>query len=471
MSALPIRTMVDWLDEAGQLTADPVAVGTPMVDAVEGACVDSRLARPACLFVALPGERTDGHRYVDDAVQRGAVAALVAGSRLGAVRNQLYGSAVLIPVRDTRIALHAIAIQWRMRHPDLVRVGITGSNGKTTTKELIAAILSRSADTVFSRGNYNSDIGLPVEILRIRDHHRYGVFELGMNRPGEIRELTELVKPDIAVITNVGGAHIGMLGSRRRIAEEKKAIVSQFTGTQTAVIPASGEFARFLAADVTGTVVRYGRSSAGVLRIEQRGLDGSILHVRDGDILLRLAGEHMVANALAALTVARILGVPFEAVKAGVESVGPMFGRTQVINGRVRVLQDCYNANPESMAMALSLLAETPAAGRRVAILGSMKELGEETTAAHRAVVQRALSSSLDEVWLYGDEFAEAVGTDEPHVRIFGNDQWDELVRLSRELRDGDTVLIKGSRSLEMERLTPIIEQETFAASNGGSHG
>ncbi len=467
MIGIELRLMESWLQSADLLRAEPQVVGTPVSDAVESACVDSRLVMPGCLFVALPGERADGHSFVDDAMSRGAVAAFVRADRLAEVRSSVYGSATLFPVSDTLKALQEIARRWREMHPDLLRVGITGSNGKTTTKELVAAILSRAAPTVYSHGNYNSDIGLPMELLRIRPEHRFGVFELGMNRPGEIRELTDLVAPDVALITNVGSAHVGMLGSRRRIAEEKKEIFSRFDGDQTAIVPPSGEFSRYLASDVAGTVVRHSRSSAGVIRIENRNLGGATLHLREGPIQLKLPGEHMIANTLAALVVARVLNIPFDTIRSGIESVEPMFGRTQVIRERVTVVQDCYNANPESMAVALSLLAEISAAGRRIAILGAMKELGRESAAAHRSVVQRALSTGVDEVWLVGDEFVAAVGPSSENVRSYGDDEWEELEHDAAEIADGDVVLLKGSRLLELERLAPVIQAGARVAAGG----
>jgi len=189
---IELRLIESWLQSANLLHVRPQVLGTPVSDAVGSACVDSRLTKPGCLFVALPGERSDGHSFVDDAVGRGAVAAFVRADRLAEVQSSVFGSATLYPVDDTLKALQEIARRWREMHPDLVRVGITGSNGKTTTKELVSAILSRSGPTVYSHGNYNSDIGLPVELLRIRSEHRFGVFELGMNRPGEIGELAKL---------------------------------------------------------------------------------------------------------------------------------------------------------------------------------------------------------------------------------------------------------------------------------------
>ena len=471
MIGIELRLIESWLQSADLLHARPQVLGTPVSDAVGSACVDSRLTKPGCLFVALPGERSDGHSFVDDAVGRGAVAAFVRVDRLAEVQSSVFGSATLYPVDDTLKALQEIARRWREMHPDLVRVGITGSNGKTTTKELVSAMLSRSGPTVYSHGNYNSDIGLPVELLRIRSEHRFGVFELGMNRSGEIGELANLVVPDVALITNVGSAHVGMLGSRRRIAEEKKEIFSRFSGDQTAIVPPSGEFSRYLASGVAGTVLRYSRSTAGVVRIENRNLRGAILHLREGPVQLRLPGDHMIANALAALSVARVLGIPFDAMRSGIESVEPMFGRTQVFQERVTVVQDCYNANPESMATALSMLSEVPTVGRRIAILGAMKELGDESAAAHRSVVQRALSTGVDEVWLVGDEFVDAAGPSAEHVRSFRYDEWEDLEHDATEIADGDAVLLKGSRLLELERLTPVIQTGTRAAVGGLARG
>lgn len=476
MSGIALTAVTHWLRPTGLLVDGPQALGAPIPDAVSSACVDSRLAVPGGLFVALGGDRTDGHLFVDDAVGRGAVAALVRADRLAEVREQVFGSAWLFPVTDPLRALHEIARQWRKLHPDLVRIGITGSNGKTTTKELLAAILSHVGPTVYSRGNYNSDIGLPIEILRIRPEHRFGVFELGMNRPGEIAELADLIDPDLGLITNVGSAHIGMLGSRRRIAEEKKAIFRNFSGTQTAVVPPSGEFSRFLTAEVQGKIVRHNRSTAGVVRIERRNPGEAALHLREGAVLFRLPGAHMILNAIAAIAAARELGAPFSAIKEGVESVRPMFGRTQIVRGRVTVVQDCYNANPESMDAAISLLAGMPADGPRVAILGAMKELGDASPGAHRAVVAKALEASFDEVWLVGTEYEnipEAVdaGRGTVVVRSFPDDRWSELESHAVRIPDGAVVLLKGSRMLELERLTPLITSGSAVPAGKLIHG
>lgn len=455
MTGIPLARVETWLQEAGLLRGAPQRFGTPVADSVHLGCVDSRLAVPGSLFVALPGERTDGHRFVDDAVSRGAVAAFVHEDRLPQVRNTLFGSAIVYPVSDTLAALHRTALRWREQFPDLVRIGITGSNGKTTTKDMLASILAQVAPTVFTHGNYNSDIGLPIELLRIREQHRYGVFEMGMNRVGEIAELAGLVEPDLALITNVGSAHIGMVGSRRHIAEEKKSIFSRFDGDQTAVVPSSGEFSRLLSKDVNGRVLRHGRSGAGLREVGPSEPEGTTLVLTEGALRLPLPGAHMVANAIAAITVARALEIGFPAIRAGLEAVRSSFGRAQVLRGRVTVIQDCYNANPESVGAALRLLVEMPADGKRVAILGAMKELGENAPAMHRAVAEQALAGAADEVWFVGDEFREVSLPEDAHARWFGDEEWRDVERAVNAVQDGDVVLLKGSRALELERLTP----------------
>jgi UDP-N-acetylmuramoyl-tripeptide--D-alanyl-D-alanine ligase len=491
VSGIPFDDIVRWLTEDGHLVDQLAVIGAPLNRGINGACVDSRLARAGCLFVALPGSRTDGHNYVDQAVQGGATCALVAADRLASVRRSVYGSIRLLPVDDTLAALQSLALRWRRRFSGLKRIGITGSNGKTTAKELLAAILGRVAPTVHSHGNYNSDIGLPMELLRIREQHRFGVFEMGMNRQGEMRLLAELVEPDIGLITNIGRAHIGMVGSQESIAREKREIFSFFSGKQIAVVPAADRYADFLVDGVKGQVVRYSMESAGVVHVESRGIDGSTLHCEEGPITLALPGAQMVANALGVMTVARVLDVPFAMIREGIEAVEPVFGRSEIIRGAVTVIQDCYNANPESMRAALELLAQTPTDGRRIAILGAMKELGEDADASHREIVSFATGLGLDAIWLVGDEFvgaAEVVAgagrasssagggaaddstkAGRPEIRAFGYEAWGDVTELATRVRGGDIVLLKGSRALALERLTPVLTETAGATASGGA--
>ncbi|MFP4377667.1 MAG: UDP-N-acetylmuramoyl-tripeptide--D-alanyl-D-alanine ligase [Spirochaetales bacterium] len=460
MKGIPLERIERWLRRFGALSEEPVVIGTPLAREVEGAAVDSRRARPGSLFVALPGERTDGHNFVDHAVQNGAVAAIVHDERVPMLRRTVFGSVTLYPVDDPLATMQSLAQVWRKQFPNVKRVGITGSNGKTTTKEMLTAVLSQIGKTMHTRGNYNSDIGLPMELLRLRSGHEFAVLEMGMNRPGEIALLASLGEPDIAVITNIGTAHIGMIGSQEGIAREKKEIFSQFTGKQVALIPAKDQFADFLSDSVNGRVVRYSRTSAGITDVVLEGVRGSKIQTEQGTIRLRLPGRQMIDNAAAVMSVANELSIPFEAVKAGLESVRPVFGRAEVFHGEITVIQDCYNANPESMHAALDLLHETPAKGRRIAVLGAMKELGDATAEAHAALARRAASLEFDEVHLVGDEFFDALSKGESApvsmgAAIYRYEEWDRVVAALSSVAPGDIVLLKGSRSVALERLTP----------------
>jgi UDP-N-acetylmuramoyl-tripeptide--D-alanyl-D-alanine ligase len=458
VSALRVSMIAEWLHDGDYLVGDAVAIGAPMVGEIGRVCTDSRLAQPGSLFVALVGERVDGHRFIDEANRNGAIAALVSHERLADLRRSLPGSITLLPVTDQLAALQYLATRWRSQFSELLRVGVTGSNGKTTTKEMIASVLSHLGPTVRSSGNFNSEIGLPMEILKIRSRHVYGVFEMGINRVGEMELLASLVEPNVALITNIGTAHIGMFGSRDGLIREKAMIFSKFADDSVAVIPDSDEIASAASHMVPGTVIRYTRETAGIEDVEYAGLDGSVLHLSSGDVRLRIPGRRMVENATAALTVCRLLGAEDHEIIDGLEAVQPVAGRSEVIPGAVTVIQDAYNANPESVRASLDLLAEADAT-RRIAVIGAMKELGDFAPDAHRGVYEDAVARGFDELWLVGDEFLSVVPATSGRVRSFADDNWAELENAARGLREGDIVLLKGSRTVALERLLPVIQE------------
>jgi UDP-N-acetylmuramoyl-tripeptide--D-alanyl-D-alanine ligase len=457
MSGITLGRLIEYLRAGECLVAEPETIGAPTANQIGRVCSDSRLAQPGALFVAIEGARVDGHEFVDEAGGNGAIAALISGEKLQRLRAVVYSSITLLPVEDPLAAMQHVARQWRATVPELVRIGVTGSNGKTTTKEMIAAILSRVAPTVRSAGNFNSEIGLPMELMKIRSEHRFGVFEMGINRIGEMALLAELVDPTIALVTNIGSAHIGMFGSREALIEEKRSVFSRFTGSQTAVIPDDPEVSDLLVPSAPGTVIRYNRETAGVEVVELRGFDGTMLRIGGREVLLPLPGKQMVENAYAAITVCRALGADDAQISSGLTSLTPVAGRAEVIQGAVTVIQDAYNANPESVRASLDLLAETAGEGRRIAVIGAMKELGEFSDEAHRLVSAYAGSIGLDEVWLIGEEFASAAVESSGPTRIFLDHEWADLEAALGALKQGDTVLLKGSRSLALERLLPAI--------------
>ncbi|MFW6337568.1 MAG: UDP-N-acetylmuramoyl-tripeptide--D-alanyl-D-alanine ligase [Alkalispirochaetaceae bacterium] len=434
---------------------------------VASVCIDTRSLGRDALFVALPGTRTDGHSFLAQAFAKGAAAALVRRSwwrERGEHFSRWVHRATLLVVEEPLTALQELSIHYLERFPEITRIGITGSNGKTTTKELIAAVLAGVAETAYSGGNFNSEIGVPLSVFDLEGDETYAVFEMAMNNPGEMELLARIVRPHYAVITNIGTAHIGQLGSREAIAAEKKAIFSQFDGTQTAVLPREDEYFDFLSEGVKGTVVPYGREEVpGLEHAETRGVEGSTLLFSEGTINLHIPGAHNIHNALAAIRLCQLLGVPFSAIKTGIEAVRQSFGRGEIIPGEITIIQDCYNASLESVRAAVELLKE--AEGRSVAVLGSMKELGSFSEKAHRIVAREVLESGVDRLFLFGEEFRIAAQELVEEEEVIHTESFEELAELVPSyLKAGDTVLLKGSRSMELERLTPVIRGEVVGA-------
>jgi UDP-N-acetylmuramoyl-tripeptide--D-alanyl-D-alanine ligase len=425
--------------------------------------IDSRTVEEGALFIALKGTVADGHRFVDAAFKAGAAGAMVAFSALKDPALGLNALAakwnrVLVAVEDTLRALQAAAAAYLDRFTKLVKIGITGSAGKTTTKEIAAAIIGREKSVVMNKGNLNSETGLPLSVFEVRSHHEVGIFEAGMNRKGEIAELARVLRPDLALITNIGSAHIGMLGSRRAMAEEKKQIFSEFSGNNTALIPEDDDFRDFLAEGVRGRTVFYGASSLNALgAVKDLGLDGTAIVWEGESVRFGLPGKFNLSNALAAAALAREIPVSGASIRGGLESVKPLFGRGEILRGRTTVIRDCYNSNPESSSEALDFCDGLEWQGRRVYVVGSMLELGEASDEAHAALGRRLGSCRADMVFLFGEEIRPAALPLEGRSFFHTCDR-DELSRkLDGYVRNGDLVLLKASRGCELETLSEML--------------
>jgi len=437
--------------------------------------IDSRTVLPGALFVALQGSVLDGHCFIEAAFRAGASGAMVALSALEDPGLALSGLAqkwnkVLIAVEDTLEGLQEAARVYLNQFTGLVRIGITGSSGKTTTKEIAAAIIGREKKVVMNKGNLNSETGLPLSVFDVRSYHEVGIFEAGMNRRGEIAELAKVLNPDIALITNIGSAHIGILGSRGKIAEEKKKIFSEFSGDNTALIPVDDEFRDFLSLDIRGRKVFYGASTLpGFGGVKDLGIHGSEI-IWDGKaVRFGLPGEFNLHNALAAAALALELNISADSIRMGLESVKPLFGRGEILSGRVTVIRDCYNSNPESAEAALDFCDGLEWPGRRVYVMGSMLELGESSENAHVALGRRLAAAKADMIFLFGDEIAAAAdvvgaSTRDAGIRdasrgkaFFTRDMGDLSRALDDYLANGDLVLLKGSRGCALEKLTDTL--------------
>jgi UDP-N-acetylmuramoyl-tripeptide--D-alanyl-D-alanine ligase len=469
------REAMDRLMEYGELAAalgaELRSFSTEQKPAFSSVAIDSRKALPGSLFVALRGSRADGHRFAEAAFDAGASGVMAergaaeSGSLADLARRK--GGALLV-VKDTLKGLQDAARIYLEQFPSLLKIGITGSSGKTTTKEIAAAVIGEEKRVVMNQGNLNSETGLPLSVFNVRGDHEAGIFELGMNREGEIGELAELLKPRIALITNTGTAHIGILGSRRAIAEEKKKIFSQFTGSERALIPGGDEYRDFLAEGVRGRVRYYGGGPAEIGDIRDLGLEGFSLSWEGKPLLLRLPGRHNLANVLAALAIAGEIPIGAAAVRRGLEKARPLFGRNEIFRGPVTVIRDCYNANPESMEAALDFCDGIDWPGRKIYVIGAMMELGEDAPRAQERLGRRLAASGAAAVFLYGEPALSALEAlrGAPRglrgrVRGFYAASMDELRGLLGEhVRRGDLVLLKGSRSNGLEQLCGLLGVE-----------
>ena len=431
--------------------------------------VDSRQVERGGLFVALPGENTDGHGFVDEAFKAGAAGALVRkdhGEKYALIKaaegDGNNNGGVLLIVDNTLRALQLLAKAHLDKFPGLLRIGITGSSGKTTTKEIAAAIIGRERRVVYNRANLNSDIGLPLSVFQVRAEHEAGIFELGMNRRGEIAESAGVLRPHLALITNVGSAHIGNIGTEEGIAQEKKAIFSFFTGAETAFVPAGSAFAAYLCEGVNGNVCLYPYAAA----IADTMVGGVFAGVKDCGIFgwewmfegetahFSLPGRHNLENAAAAVTIARALGIGREAIVRGLSSVKPLPGRGEVVetemNGhRVTVVNDGYNANPDSMEKALLFFDGTAWNGRKIVVAGEMFELGERSAEEHEKLFLRLNAVNADKKYFF---HVSNTAFQSGNIAVF--DDRDRLkAALHSDARENDLVLLKGSRLCALERL------------------
>ncbi|MDA8389827.1 MAG: UDP-N-acetylmuramoyl-tripeptide--D-alanyl-D-alanine ligase [Gammaproteobacteria bacterium] len=428
-------------------------------DAVcNGVVTDTRAKVAGALFVALAGERFDGHAFLAKAKEQGAAGALT-------TRPPAQTEPPAIVVDDTRAALGRLAAYWRNKHSARV-VAVTGSNGKTTVKEMIALILAQAGPTIATAGNLNNDIGMPLTLLRLRPEHRYAVIEIGMNRPGEIAALSAIAGPDVAVVTNAGHAHLEGLGTTRAVAAEKGQIYRALRAGGVAVINADQPYAAAWRHAWSGRTITYGlEAAADVSARFTLTATGSNVRLSGpfGEeplaVTLSVLGRHNVANAVAAAAAAAACAVPPAAIVAGLEAMHPVHGRLESLVGLhgMQLIDDTYNANPDSARAAVDVLANV--SGERFLVLGDMAELGPEAAMLHKTLGAEAVRAGLEHIWTLGALAAHASAAAGHRGR-----HYEELEALIRDLQQAAhphcAVLIKGSRRMGMERVVEALREE-----------
>ena len=425
---------------------------------ITGVTTDSRAVSAGQLFIPLTGERFDGHAYIGSALSSGAAGCLTARTPETLLPGKLY-----VQVADTRLALKALAAWYRSRFT-LPVVQITGSAGKTTTKEMVAAVLSRRYDTLKTQANFNNDIGTPLTLLGLAPQHQAAVIETGMNHFGEIRYLGEMVRPDIAVITNVGDAHIENLGNTRQgILRAKCEIFQHLSPDGIAVLNGDDPLLNTVA--LPQTILRCGRGencNVRVTDVDDRGIEGIACTVTTARASYRLTaaspGSFMIYPMAMAAAIGEALGLTGEEIAAGVAAYVPTGSRMPLIRlpeGRL-LIDDCYNANPQAMEEALKLLAVTPAR-RRAAVLGDMGELGELTVSAHRAIGVLTGELHLDSVIAIGEK-ARNIASAAPNARWYASVD-DAMPVIRAAFTEGTAVLVKASHAMHFENIVKELEQ------------
>ena len=425
--------------------------------AVRDVTTDSRRVPQEALFIPLVGKRFDGHAYIEKALEAGAAGCLTAKTPEALLPGKFY-----IQVPDTRLALKALAAWYRGQFR-LPVVQVTGSVGKTTTKEMIAAVLTQKYETLWTEGNLNNDIGAPLTLLRLMPEHEAAVIETGMNHFGEIRYLGEMVRPDIAVITNVGDAHIENLGNTRQgILQAKCEIFENLTPEGVAVLNGDDELLNTVT--LPQTILRCGVGDGCGVRvtdIDDRGLEGVACTVTIEGEHYRLTtsapGRYMIYPMAMAAAIGRRLGLTGEEIAAGVAAYTTVGSRMHLIRlpGERLVIDDCYNANPQSMAEGLRMLAASPAR-HRVAVLGDMGELGQLTAQAHRDM--GALTRELGLTAVAVGEKMHALTETDPQAQWFAT--VEEAMPAIRQLfTPGTAVLVKASHAMHFERIVKELEK------------
>lgn len=435
----------------------------PAETVVQRVCTDSRKVQPGDLFFALSGPNFDAHDYLAEVAGKGACAVVIAADRAGRAGG-LAPSVAQIVVDDPRRALGRLASAYRKDFPiPIVVVG--GSNGKTTTKELLASILRQRFCTLWSQASFNNDIGVPLTLLNLERRHEAAVLEVGTNHPGELAPLLRMVQPRHAVLTNIGREHLEFFGDLAGVAQEEGELAEFLQEDGQLFINGDSEWTPTIVRRCRAGVVRAGFGAgndwrATAVRVEEGGVSFTVEAPRvqfSGEYRLRLLGRHQVPNALLALAAGTELGVTPEQARAGLAECAPPALRLQIWeSNRVRVLDDCYNANADSMLAALQTLHDLPCAGRRVAVLGEMAELGEHAVEAHREVGGRCAELGVNRLVAVGRFARETINA----ARSAGLSDAIECADVAiasqtvRELvQPGDTVLVKGSRAAGLEEV------------------
>lgn len=445
---------------------------------------DSRNVIKDTLFVPLMGEFQNGHKYIPQAIKSGASVVFINKTEFNSKKDEYrqlilqHPEVTFVQVKNTLHALQDAAECFVAKHKNLFKISITGSCGKTTTKEMMVAVFkAKYHDKVaYTKGNFNSETGLPLSVFAMSDDAEIGIFEMGMNRVNEIGEISKVLKSNYGLITNIGTAHIGILGSQKNIAKEKRKSFDYISEDGACFVPYDDIFADYCTKNCRGKVVKFGpgvdSSISGVTFIQNLGLRGTKFSLDGLEITLPISGKHNYLNALGVIAVAREFGIEKEFIKEGLESLKKIDGRMEIEeqtfnNGaKVTVINDCYNANPDSMGKVIDFVSDLDDVGRKIFILADMKELGEKSVEGHALIGDKLEKSKADLIFLIGEQMQHA----NSHLSLGKNvcyykDNSDSVIKeiaskLLKYVQTTDVIVLKGSHSMQVDRvLTEVVKK------------
>ncbi len=456
----------------------------------ECVATDSRNVCPQTLFVPLMGEFQNGHKYIPSAIEKGASVVFIMNDEYSqnvSVYKELVqknSDVLFVLVENTLYALQNAAERYVEKFPSLTKICITGSCGKTTTKEILVSIFKSKYkdEVVYTKGNFNSETGLPLSVFNIRKNHRFGIFEMGMNRTDEIGEISKVLKANYGIITNIGNAHIGILGSRENIALEKRKAFNYINKNGAAVMPEDDDFVALCTKNVGGKIILAGEKSLEYVKfIKDDGLTGCDFSVDGVKMHLPLSGKYNYKNALLCVALAKELGFSAAEIKTGIENAAAVSGRMEICREKIYaagtdgnnaekelvMIKDFYNANPDSMNKAIEFCAGLDCSERRYYVLADMKELGDSSKEAHSQIGLKLCSlvnAGRDYVILIGEEMKYCFDSTDKKIsnafwfKASDSDSFNEISKIIRSsCNEGDIVLIKGSHSMNLEALVPLI--------------
>ncbi|WP_028974858.1 UDP-N-acetylmuramoyl-tripeptide--D-alanyl-D-alanine ligase [Spirochaeta cellobiosiphila] len=418
--------------------------------------VDSRKIKSGDAFWALPGKKVDGHNFIEIAIESGATLLCIRGDMYQEFQSdweRLFHKEDLVVwiVDDTLSALHTLAKQRMSKYQGL-RIGVTGSNGKTSTKEMLASVMTRWKTTFVTPGNLNGDIGLPMSVLEMNSECDIAIFEMGTNQLGEISLLADIVKPQFAIVTNIGSAHIGIFKTKDHIAKEKSEIFKYFNDESIAVTDHSPEILNIIK-KYPGKYYTYDLSKLEIISLD---FEGSQFVYKDQKYQLNLLGLHNIHNAMEVIELASMLNVPTPCIVDGLASVEADFGRLEVIReGTHTFVQDCYNSNLESMSALITLLNTLTTRDKNlILIVGGMKELGEHTEEQHQQLGEKLHSVKFNQLYLIGTETINIYKSFDEPLNVYWARSVDPVVdQIINNITDNSLVVVKGSRSYELEKI------------------